>query len=185
MAGGKIFVSYRRGADSDAAARLAELLKKRYGADRVFFDVDSIPAGADFLVWLNDRLRDCGAFVPVIGPAWTKAIPRLQNDDDMVRLEIEAALARTDLPVLPLLVQGAKMPEAMDLPDSLHPFLHRNAIAAPHDQFTTVVEGSLAQALDDVVDHSRSNQNAPIAWIGMALFVAAVIALGTVALMSL
>lgn len=67
--GGNIFISYRRGQDSHAAARLAEQLAKRYGAESVFFDVDSIAPSVDLAARLNSRLEACNAFIPVIGPA--------------------------------------------------------------------------------------------------------------------
>ena len=176
MAGGGIFISYRRGSDSDTAGRLNGLLEKRYGADRVFFDVGSIPPGVDFAQRLNSRLQSCGAFIPVIGPSWIEAMPRLDDQGDFVRLEIAAALARPDVAVVPLLVQGADMPKVEDLPPDLADLPLRNAIKVSHEQFETIVDGSLANALDQVVDHARTKSNKLYVVIGIVVAVLAIAA---------
>jgi hypothetical protein len=45
---------------------------------------------------------------------------RLENPSHFVRIEVEAALAR-NIPVIPVLVQNAAMPQLRDLPASLAP----------------------------------------------------------------
>jgi hypothetical protein len=59
----------------------------------------------------------------VIGRQWLTATDnagrrRLDSPRDFVRIEIEAALQR-DIPVIPLLVQGASMPDEDNLPPSI------------------------------------------------------------------
>jgi hypothetical protein len=56
----------------------------------------------------------CQVLLAVIGPTWLTVTDergrrRLDDPDDIVRLEIEAALAR-EVRVIPILVEGAVMP---------------------------------------------------------------------------
>ena len=68
----------------------------------------------------------------VIGRSWTaarspSARSRLFDADDYVRMEVEAALAQ-DIPVIPILVEDARMPADRDLPESLRPLTYRQAL---------------------------------------------------------
>ena len=54
--------------------------------------------------------------------------PRIGDPDDVVRLEIEAAL-ELGVPVIPVLVGDASMPTTDQLPPTLHGLTRRNAIA--------------------------------------------------------
>jgi hypothetical protein len=73
----------------------------------------------------------------VIGRQWldvadTAGRRRLDDPTDLVRIEIEAALAR-GVPVIPLLVQGALMPEPHALPEALRPLAFRNGMSVRAD----------------------------------------------------
>ena len=62
----------------------------------------------------------------LIGQEWltitdARGKPRLDDPEDFVRLEIQAALERKSL-VIPLLLNGATMPQEGDLPKSLAKF---------------------------------------------------------------
>jgi uncharacterized membrane protein YhaH (DUF805 family) len=88
---------------------------------------------------LDEQLAACIAFIAVIGPRWLTARgndgnPRLDNPKDYVRLEIEAALKR-DIRVIPVLVDGASMPQLSDLPSSLQALARRNAVEIAHHRF--------------------------------------------------
>jgi hypothetical protein len=66
----------------------------------------------------------------LIGRNWVDAKDedgrtRLENPGDYVRLEIEAALKR-NIPVTSVLVQGARMPVAEQLPETIRDFAHRS-----------------------------------------------------------
>src|SRR5262249_5525255 len=102
-------------------------------------DVDAIEPGVDFVKSLDEQLAACIAFIAVIGPRWLTARgndgnPRLDNPKDYVRLEIEAALKR-DIRVIPVLVDGASMPQPSDLPPSLQALARRNAVEIAHHRF--------------------------------------------------
>ena len=117
-----IFISYRRRGSQGFAGRLADDLTDRFGEERVFRDVEIRP-GDDFAVVIESAIASCSALLVVIGPMWLehrndKGDPRLDEPGDWVRLEIEAALARSTW-VVPVLVGGAPMPPASALPDSI------------------------------------------------------------------
>src|SRR5690606_32039726 len=116
-----IVLSYRR-ADSPGFARaLRERLVRELGADRIFLDVETIEAGEDFREGLRTAVSTAEALVVVIGPEWLGPPPaanRLHNDDDAIRLEIATALS-AGVPVVPVLVDGATMPDADVLPDDV------------------------------------------------------------------
>ena len=68
----------------------------------------------------------------VIGPNWATCTDdegrrRLEDPNDYVRLEVQSALAKPDLRVIPVLVGDAKMPSASSLPSTLEPLTRRNA----------------------------------------------------------
>ena len=95
-------------------------------------DVDHIPAGVDFVTHLNSQVAACNIILVVIGPHWLEAKDenggrRLDNPDDFVVIEIATALAR-NIRVIPVLVDGARMPKAGELPNSLKALARRQAV---------------------------------------------------------
>ena len=133
MSGGRstIILSYRREDSAGVTGRIFDRLAQEFGADRVFMDIDSMPAGVDFHDHLQAILADCGALLVVIGKSWRyqrKGQPaRIMDPDDWVRIEVETALERA-IPVVPLLIDGASLPGRDQLPESLWPLLRRNAL---------------------------------------------------------
>ena len=155
MAKGNIFISYRRGLDSNAAGRLYDRLERHFDRANLYFDIDSIPLGVDFRQHIDAEVGKCDAQLVVIGPGWVRQIDRLQNPDDFVRIEIEAALNRADIPVIPVLFEGTGMPALEQLPESLQALVGRNAIRLPHTQFSQIVDGRLVPALRHAVSVER------------------------------
>ena len=121
---GSIFISYRRDDSEDVCGRIYDQLVARFGWNRIFKDVDSIPFGVDFRKHLHQSVGECSALIAVMGRNWLS--DRLMSEDDFVRIEIEAALQR-DIPVIPVLVRHARMPNERELPESLRPLVFRNA----------------------------------------------------------
>ena len=120
MAG--IFVSYRRDDSQGFAGRLADDLTDALGAELVFRDVE-IPVGHDFTDVLHRAVAACDVLIVVIGRNWQAvsaqgAQSRLFDPTDWVRAEIEAAFVQGKQ-VIPVLVGGAKMCRASDLPESI------------------------------------------------------------------
>src|SRR5262249_33575501 len=123
----------------DVVGRLHDRLEQAFGRDNLFMDVDNIPVGVDFVTHLNDQVAACDAVLVVIGPKWAKAKDktgqrRLHQPDDFVAIEIAAALTR-DIRVIPVLVDGARMPRASELPDALKPLVRRQAAEVRHVNF--------------------------------------------------
>jgi WD40 repeat protein/tetratricopeptide (TPR) repeat protein len=122
---GGIFISYRRGeaAAPMAAGRLHDWLSQRFGSEQIFKDIDAIQPGDNFIEKINSALESCAVLLALIGDRWLslkddRGRRRLDNPDDFVRLEIEAALRRK-IPIIPILVEGARMPQAKELPSSM------------------------------------------------------------------
>ena len=128
-----VFISYRREDSAGFAGRLYESLERRLGDGEVFRDADAIEPGQDFVDAIAARLRYCNACLVLIGREWLDARDaagrrRLEQDDDYVRLEIAGALARSDVVVIPVLVEGMRMPRAADLPESIRALSRRQAV---------------------------------------------------------
>src|SRR5688572_25051088 len=180
------FISYRREDAAGYAGRLRESLERRLGAARVFRDVDTLRPGQDFVQAIESRLSDCVVMLAVIGREWATARDlagsrRLDEPFDFVRLEIAAALARPNVLVVPVLVEGAAMPPANELPENIRALTRRHAVSvrdetwdADVDRLVTVIESAM-----NMRDPSRAD--APIS--GARLWVAAALAVVIVGLL--
>lgn len=126
----KLVISYRRSDTAAIAGRIFDRLVARYGTGSVFMDIDSIPFGIDFREHINGVMADCDALIAIVGSHWLRQVepiaPTGSTPIDFVQVEIEAALQRK-IPVVPVLVDGAQMPAAEQLPESLRDFTFRNA----------------------------------------------------------
>ena len=174
----KIFINYRREDSIGSAGRLHDRLARTFGQNNIFMDVDNIPAGADFVMHLNNKVATCKIFLAVIGPHWLDAKDqagqrRLHNPDDFVALEIASALDR-NIRVIPVLVDGAAVPKASELPDSLKPLARRQAVEVRQLHF-----GRDADALTRRVREAlNAGSHRPYLWRGAAVAgVAAVVLL--------
>lgn len=132
-----IFISYRRNDSADVTGRIYDKLLLEFDKKQLFKDVDSIPLGVDFLDHLNQKVGECNVLIAIIGPYWIETnIPkgqkRIDDEKDFVRIELESALQRK-IPVIPVLVRGAKMPSSENLPDSLKGLAFRNGIPVRPD----------------------------------------------------
>lgn len=127
------FISYRRSQSELAANTLREGLVRRFGEERVFMDVDAITPGQQWPKRLEDAVDACRAMLVVIGPQWADARAadgsrRLDNSEDWVRRELEAALSRSDIAVVPVLHDHARVPSKDELPDSIKALTRRQAV---------------------------------------------------------
>jgi len=141
MATQRIFISYRRSDTAGHAGRLYDHLKNYFGSERVFFDVDTIPAGTDFAQKINNELDQSQVVLVLIGKGWLEVKDaagnrRLDDPHDYVRMEVETALSK-NVRVIPVLLQGAEMPSAKALPEALYDFSRRNAIRLDDDQWNS------------------------------------------------
>ena len=136
---GRVFISYRREETAYPAGWLFDRLAARLGDDQVFKDVDSIELGDDFVDVIANAVGACDVLLALIGDRWLAmpgedGKPRIEDPDDFVRLEIEAALAR-NVRVIPILVDGATMPHPEQLPPTLAPLARRQALELSPSRF--------------------------------------------------
>lgn len=139
-----LFVSYRRSDSQGEAGRLFDDLVKHFGEHTVFMDVAAIEAGRDFRKAIEEGVTKCGVLLVVIGLEWLDAkdergARRLADPADFVRIETAAALKR-DIPVVPVLVRGAKMPSAEQLPEELKELAYRNCIELTHARWKSDIQ---------------------------------------------
>ena len=148
----KIFINYRRANSIGTAGRLRDRLARSFGQQNLFMDVDDIPAGVDFIAELKSHVAKCRVFLVIIGPNWLDVKEetgerRLDSPDDFVTIEIAAALER-DIRVIPVLVDGAHMPKADQLPEAIKSLGRRNAVEVRNTQFGRDSEALIARVRD-------------------------------------
>lgn len=153
---GKVFISYRRDDSSVMCGAIYDRLTQAFGIDTIFKDVDMIPVGVNFEKYITRTLKQCVAQVVVIGPQWVDIRSvhgerRLDDPADFVRVEVESAL-RDGLAVIPVLVQGATLPSAEELPASLRPLVEREPVAV---HYAPAFDGDM---------RALSQKMAPILW---------------------
>jgi hypothetical protein len=141
----RVFVSYRRQDARHVAGRLADRLVERF---QVFMDMDTIEPGTDFTDVIRQAVEDCDIFLSVIGAQWLSVEDdqgqrRLEDANDWVVAETAAALHR-DVPVIPVLVDGAIMPSRSELPPELAPLASRQAMTIRHESFRSDVDRLIA-----------------------------------------
>jgi hypothetical protein len=168
----RVFLSYRRGDVGGYAGRLSDALRERLGAKSVFQDVAAIAPGQDFMAAIDRALDESDAVLAVIGPNWlTASTPqgaaRLFEAGDVVRVEVARALGR-DARVVPILVGGAVMPTAAQLPDDLQGLAQRQAVVV-HDE-------SWHQDVDSMVRSLRGQARRPAERHRRRLLIAAIAA---------
>lgn len=157
----RIFISYRHNEDGMAAGWLVERLAGHFGKDQIFKDVDSIEPGDDFVKVIADAVGRCDVLLALIGREWLTITGddgrrRLDNPQDFVRLEIEAALKR-DIRLIPVLIEGTPMPPVDQVPRSLAALVSRQALhfSAAHaepefDRLIKALDRTLAEVRSEV-----------------------------------
>lgn len=140
----RVFISYRREECAGHAGRLRDSLCARFGDDHVFMDLEMAP-GIDFVDELTNELGRCDVLLVLIGRAWLSVRDahgrlRLEDPEDFVRREVETALARPDVLVVPVLVQGTAMPAPDQLPETLRQLARRNALELSDARWSFDVE---------------------------------------------
>lgn len=162
---GAIFISYRRSDSEGEAGRLSDVLTHHFHDQAVFMDVDAIQPGRDFRKAIEESIQACAVLLTVIGPDWLDARSsagdrRLDEPNDYVRLEISAALRR-DIPVIPVLVRGARVPQPEQLPPEIADLAYRNGVALTHSRWKSDLQ-HLIQALEPHIgDHPSPAPPAP------------------------
>jgi len=135
-----IFINYRRSDAEGESGRLFSDLANHFGESSIFMDVVALDIGRDFRKEIDKSVESCGVLLAIIGKDWVDArnergARRLDDPNDYVRLEIASALKR-DIPVIPVLVRGAKMPLDDQLPDNLKELAYRNGVELTHARWS-------------------------------------------------
>ena len=169
MAG--IFINYRRDDSRGFAGRLSDQLRRRFGERAVFMDVDGMKPGLDFVQQLDAQVSQCDAVLAIIGANWfdardDKGQRRLDNDHDYVRVELASALKR-DIPVIPVLVDGATLPPEEALPDDLKSLVRRHAMELRYTRFNADTH-ALELALRNLLPRRRPWWVLPAAGVTVA-----------------
>lgn len=137
----RIAISYRRGDTGPVTGRIFDRLKAHFEARDedssaehvVFMDYDSTPLGTDFREYIRGVLDQCEVMLAVIGPRWMGEDGagglRIHQESDWVRIEIEAALKKKTVHVIPVLIDRTPMPDAKNLPESIRDIVYRQATA--------------------------------------------------------
>jgi TIR domain-containing protein len=160
----QIFICYRRDDSAGYTGRIQDRIKRDLG-DVLFVDVYTVPLGVNFVKFLHEAVARCAVLIAVIGSRWLDAQDedgkrRLDNPNDFVRIEIGAALQR-NIPVIPILLDGIKMPRANQLPNDLEELAVRNALdvhqASFHSDMDRLIGELKAQIAEAAVagPHSR------------------------------
>jgi tetratricopeptide (TPR) repeat protein len=168
---GKSFLNYRREDSTGTAGRLHDRLAQEFGRSNLFVDVD----GTDLRVRLNNQIAACQVLLTVIGPNWLDSKDeagehRLHHPDDFVALEIAAALSH-NIRIIPVLVDGARMPKMSWLPDPLKQLARCQAVEVHQNNFDedieTLVE-TVREALNGGFVGQRSRRRLAMAWVAAA-----------------
>jgi putative methionine-R-sulfoxide reductase with GAF domain len=115
-------------------------------------DVLGIEPGMDFVEAIESTVSSCEVLLVVISQRWLgvldprSGLPKLSNLSDFVRLEVSIALKR-NLLVIPVLFDGAQMPQLEELPDDLKALARKQAHSVRHQSF----DADVAQLIDVLV----------------------------------
>jgi hypothetical protein len=155
-----VFINYRRNDSEGEAGRLFDELTLRFGHASVFMDVAGIEPGRDFRKAIDQSVANCSVLLAIIGQEWLDMRDAggrrgLDDPNDFVRIELASALHR-DISVIPVLVRGAKMPLADQLPDDLRDLAFRNAVEISHARWKSDVQ-VLVDALRPHLDASGTD----------------------------
>lgn len=151
----RIYISYRRTDTAAYAGRLFDHLSRHFGRGLVFMDTQGgIARGQDFTQAINAALDSCNVALVLIGKHWATSTgpdnnPRLDDPNDWVRVET-AAVLRRDILVIPVLVDGARLPDAASLPEELRPLCRRNECELTDSRWSFDV-GELVKDIEKIV----------------------------------
>jgi hypothetical protein len=149
------FISYRRQQESFVAHALRAQLARKFGEASVFMDTEAIGAGEQFPRRIQEAILGCSVMLVIIGSGWLELADdqghrRLDDPDDWVRREIEMGLSRPEVAVVPILLDGARVPEAEELPDSIKALALRNGVPLTGER--------LGVEVDELVDSIQAGR---------------------------
>lgn len=166
-----VFLCYRRYGTAAYAGRIYDRLVVRFGKEQIFMDVDSIEPGYDFSDAIRTAVRSCSVLLAVMGPDWLSlrdetGRQRINRHDDYVFIEISTAL-ENGVQVIPVLVEGCRMPNEQQLPIALQGLAKRQSIEISHNRFDSDCENLIRALVRQHESNRRSSgvrMESDIAW---------------------
>jgi type II secretory pathway pseudopilin PulG len=170
---GRIFTSYRRDDERGTVGRLLSALQSSFTPEQLFADADPVEPGDDVVRGLNAKIGQSSVLVAIIGPKWlsvsdTRRTTRLDNAADVVRVALEAAFKKRRR-VVPVLIGGAEMPTAEQLPLTLRPLATLAPVRIQNDSFQADVEGLVKSLKGSVGGKTLPQTFWPVIAIAVAL----------------
>ena len=159
---GSIFICYRREDSADVTGRIYDRLVDHFGPEHVFMDVEAIRLGYDFRSEIDQTIKVCSIVIVVIGDKWLAEVDgkrRIDDENDHVRIEIEAALRRK-IPIIPVLTRGASHPTKAMLPASLEDLAYRHGTSIRHEHFRADMDSLISQ-MDKLLGRQESTPAKP------------------------
>jgi len=160
---GSIFICYRREDSAAETGRIYDRLVDHFGPERVFMDVEAIRLGYDFRSEIDQTIKVCSIVIVVIGDEWLVPVDgkrRIDDENDYVRIEIEAALRRK-IPIIPVLTRGVSHPTKAMLPASLEDLAYRHGTSIRHEHFRGDVDSLISQ-MDKLLGRQQSTPSKPV-----------------------
>ena len=135
----RIYISYRRSDSGEIASRIHDRLSQHFGPNAVHMDLSYLQPGQDWSTAIEQQIRSSDVVLAVIGPQWlteTDAQGRRRLDDpgDFVRIELSVAL-QSQLRVVPVLINEARLPRPDTLPEDLQQLAYRQAVGIRSETF--------------------------------------------------
>lgn len=145
-----IFISYRKDDSKWNTQLLYERLSHYFPPKVLFKDFNTIKPGEDYRKVINEALKKCHVLLVIIGKSWANSKDengqqRLQNAEDILRIEIETALSR-NIRVIPILFDNIAMPSKALLPENLWPLTLRQSLSVSETNFDYDIK-HLAEAI--------------------------------------
>jgi hypothetical protein len=157
----RIFLAYRRSDTQWITGRIFDRLRDHFGRSAIFMDIEATPPGVDFREHIARMLKKCNVLVAVIGPHWDQ--PRLFDAEDWVRAEIETALS-SRIRIIPVLIDGARLPAVSSIPESIREFAYRNASNIDSGRNFDVDINRLIDAIDPQAARQRLGPRYQVAY---------------------
>lgn len=174
----KAFISYRRsdafipvGQDEKLDYSFIHRLKEALlgaGFTEVFVDTEVIAGGEEFTGRIREEISECDLFVAVIGKNWLRILNERSvgpGHDILVR-EISTAL-KHEKEILPILVDGATMPDEHDLPKRIDQLHFRNAISVRNGDSVEATASKLKPIFEKT---ARARKLKSIWWVAYMSF---------------
>jgi hypothetical protein len=177
-----IFICYRREDSADVTGRIYDRLIDHFGPEPVFMDVDSKAVGLDFRSEIDKQIQHSKIVIVVIGDQWLAPVDgkrRIDDENDRVRIEIEAALSR-EIPIIPVLTRGASHPTKAMLPASLEDLAYRHGTSISHEHFRGDMD-SLISKMDSAIAASKE----PAVWRRKRLIIVTPVAATMIVLLAI